>query len=127
MRTLKYKLDRLSLERIYLGFIRPILEYGDIVWDSPLEVLNSLDMVQKTAARIVVGATARSSTQGLVNETAWESLSKRREFHRTMLMFKILNGKSPTYLEDLVPDTVGTRTRYMLRNRGDLDPPCNQT
>jgi hypothetical protein len=126
MRSLKFKLDRLSLERIYLGFIRPILEYGDIVWDSQLEVLNALDMVQKNAARIVVGATAKSSTQGLYNETSWEPLSKRREFHRLMLMYKILNGKAPTYLEDLVPDTIGARTHYMLRNRGDLDPPATR-
>jgi hypothetical protein len=126
MRALKFRLDRPSLERIYLGFIRPILEYGDIVWDSPLDVLNPLDMVQKNAARIVVGATARSSTQGLANETAWEPLSNRREFHRLLLMFKILNGKAPTYLEELVPNTIGTRTQYMLRNRGDLDPPVTR-
>jgi hypothetical protein len=123
MRTLKYKLDRLSLEKIHLGFIRPILEYGDVVWDSPLEILNQLDMVQKNAARIVVGATARSSTEGLIKETAWEPLDKRREFHRLLLMYKILNGKAPSYLEDLVPETVASRTNYGLRNRGNLDPP----
>jgi hypothetical protein len=39
LRSLKHKLDRLSLERIYLGFIRPLLEYGDIVWDSPADTL----------------------------------------------------------------------------------------
>ena len=32
MRKLKFKLDRKSLETIYLTFIRPILEYGDVVW-----------------------------------------------------------------------------------------------
>jgi hypothetical protein len=64
MRSLKYKLDRLSLERIYLGFIRPLLEYGDIIWDSSGELLSSLERVQMNAARIVVGASARSSRQG---------------------------------------------------------------
>ena len=34
MRKLKFKLDRKSLETIYLTFIRPILEYGDIVWNN---------------------------------------------------------------------------------------------
>jgi hypothetical protein len=126
MRSLKHKLDRPSLERIYMGFIRPLLEYGDIVWDSPLETLNALEMVQKNAARIVVGATARSSTEGVYNETSWESLSKRREFHRLTLMYKILKGDAPDYLISLVPNTVGTRTNYPLRNRGNLDPPATR-
>ena len=28
---MKHKLDRKSLEKLYIGFIRPILEYGGIV------------------------------------------------------------------------------------------------
>ena len=34
MRKLKFKLDRKSLEIIYTTFIRPILEYGNTVWDN---------------------------------------------------------------------------------------------
>ena len=34
MRKLKFKLDRKSLEKIYLTFIRPLLEYGDVLWDN---------------------------------------------------------------------------------------------
>ena len=34
LRSLMYKLERKTLETFYLSFIRPILEYGDIVWDN---------------------------------------------------------------------------------------------
>ena len=34
MQKLKFRLDRKSLEVIYAAFIRPILEYGDVVWDN---------------------------------------------------------------------------------------------
>ena len=34
LRLMKHKLDRKSLEQLYIGFIRPILEYGRIVWDN---------------------------------------------------------------------------------------------
>ena len=34
MRKLKFKLDRESLETIYTAFIRPLLEYGDVIWDN---------------------------------------------------------------------------------------------
>jgi hypothetical protein len=30
---LKFMLDRSSFEKLYLSFIRPQLEYGDVVWD----------------------------------------------------------------------------------------------
>ena len=33
MRKFKFLLDRKSLETIYISFIRPILEYGDVVSD----------------------------------------------------------------------------------------------
>ena len=34
MRKLKFILDRQSLEIIYTSFIRPVLEYADVVWDN---------------------------------------------------------------------------------------------
>jgi len=34
LRKLKFELDRKALETIYLSFIRPILEYADIIWDN---------------------------------------------------------------------------------------------
>ena len=34
MRTLKFKVSRTALERIYISFIRPLLEYSDSVWDN---------------------------------------------------------------------------------------------
>ena len=58
MRKLKFKLDRRSLQIIYFTFIRPLLEYADVVWDncSQYEV-NELKKIQNEAARIVTGAT----------------------------------------------------------------------
>jgi hypothetical protein len=123
LRPLKYKLNRLSLEQIYKGFIRPVLEYGDIVWHSPSLMLNALERVQLNAARIVIGATARCSTEGLYTETAWESLSSRREFHRLTLLYKVTNNIAPQYLIDLLPNQVNDRTNYNLRNRNQLDIP----
>jgi hypothetical protein len=96
--------------------IRPILEYGDVVWSVPGQIVDSLEKVQLNAARIVTGATARCPTHGLYNETCWETLADRRDMHRVTLFYKILNGKAPTYLRDLAPVQVHTRTNYNLRN-----------
>ena len=51
---LKHILDRNALIKIYFAFIRPILEYGSIVWDNGSQE-NSvlLENVQVAAGRII--------------------------------------------------------------------------
>ena len=56
LRKLKYTINREFLSRIYLTFIRPILEYGSEVWDNPsLQDAERLEKIQIEAARIVTG------------------------------------------------------------------------
>jgi hypothetical protein len=31
---MKFKVDRKSLEHMYFSYVRPILEYADVVWDN---------------------------------------------------------------------------------------------
>ena len=58
MRKLKFKLDRKSFQIIYFTFIRPILEYADVVWNNCTQYeVNELEKIQNEAARIVTGAT----------------------------------------------------------------------
>ena len=58
LRKLKYQLDRSTLQTIYFSFIRPILEYAYIVWDSCTQYeKNELEKIQVEAAMIVTGAT----------------------------------------------------------------------
>jgi hypothetical protein len=33
LRKFKFILDRKTLEKIYFTFVRPLLEYGDVIWD----------------------------------------------------------------------------------------------
>ena len=58
MGKLKFKLDHKSLETIYQVFIRPLLEYGFVIWDYGTQYeKNELDKIQNEAARITTGAT----------------------------------------------------------------------
>ena len=58
MRKLKFQLDPKSLETIYIVFIRPLLEYGDVIWDNCTQYgKRELDKIQNEAARIATGAT----------------------------------------------------------------------
>ena len=41
LRSLKCILSRASLERMYVSFVRPILEYGDVLWDNCIASLKT--------------------------------------------------------------------------------------
>ena len=58
MDKLKFKLDRKSLETIYIAFIRPLLESGDLIWDNCIHYeKNEVDTIRNEAARIPTGTT----------------------------------------------------------------------
>ena len=65
MKSLKFKINRKSLEMFYNYFIRPILEYGNVLFvGSPQQDLNKLNLIEKESMRIVTGATARCKNRG---------------------------------------------------------------
>jgi hypothetical protein len=126
MRKLKFILDRKSLEIIYTTFIRPVLEYADVIWDNCTKgEKTELDKIQNEAARIVTGASKLISLNNLYRETGWESLETRRNNHKLALFYKMHNGIAPPYLSSLVPQHVGDTSLYPLRNADHVkNIPC---
>ena len=121
LRKLKFILDRKSLQSIYFTFIRPLLEYADIVWNNcTINEEEQIEKIQLEAARIVTGTTKLISLSNLYKEIGWEKLSERRRKHKLITFFKMFHGNAPSYLSDLVPVTVGTSNNYNLRNSRDL-------
>ena len=69
MRRLKIFLDRKSLETICFTFIRPVLEYVDVVWGNCTNYeKKELDTIQREEARIVRGAIKLVSLHALNEE-----------------------------------------------------------
>ena len=128
MRKLKFLLDRRSLEIIYVSFIRPLLEYADVVWDNcTLYEVNALEKIQLEAARIVTGTTKLVSLEMLYKETGWETLEVRRSKHTLCLFYKMSNNISPEYLSSLVPQPIENTTHYGLRDASNIRPPLART
>ena len=117
LRALKFRVSRKSLEKMYFAYIRPLLEYSDVVWDNcSLESKKLLDAVHVEAARIATGATKLCSIERLFMELGWELLQTRRNKHKLTTFYKIMHGLAPTYLSDLIPPIVGQSNNYALRN-----------
>ena len=96
MRKLKFVLDRKSLETIYFSFIRPVLEYADVIWDNCSKYeKEEIDKIQHEAARIGTGATKLVSISDLNTETGWEPLDCRRANHKLILFYKMVHSPKP--------------------------------
>jgi hypothetical protein len=54
-RKLKFILDRKTLQKIYFTFVRPLLEYADVIWDNmSMSLNNKIENVQLEASRILL-------------------------------------------------------------------------
>lgn len=124
----KSKLSRSAKSKYYLSFIRPILEYGNVIFDNCTAAdSNSLELIQRRAALWCTGAFRRSPTTSLLNDLGWDTLANRRSNAKLFLMFKIINGLTPEYLSNLIPPQVQASTTYTLRNRVNFRIPFART
>ena len=58
-------------------------------------------MLQKQSARILLGARRFSHSQPLFYKLRWMPLVTRIEYHRSIMVYKSLNGLSPAYLGNM--------------------------
>ena len=97
--------------------MRPVLDYGSLVWDPPGVVLQEeLESVQKRAARFVTDNYnyETGSMTGILGQLKWESLKKRRKDNRLILLYKGLKGKASIPTDDLIPKTRCCRNQHSM-------------
>ena len=68
-------IKRKSFEKLYIAFIRPLMEYNASVCDNcTLENTKLLDSVYNEAARIITGVTKLCSVDKMLTELRCETL-----------------------------------------------------
>ena len=82
-----------------------------------------LEKFELESVRILTGLTSYASLLSIYKETGWEKLSARREKRKLSLLYDIVSGQSPDYLQDLLPITVGQTNNYNLRNSRNFTIP----
>ena len=118
IKKLRYNLPRKSLITIYKAFLRPLIDFGDIIYNqTPNESFcEKLESVQYKFALAITGAIQGSSREKIYQDLGLASLKSRRWYKRLCCMFKIMNGKAPNYLTNLIPkcdQPVRTRTNHI--------------
>ena len=96
-------MSRSALHRSYLSFIRPLLEYGDVVFDNCSQNdKNTLENIQYNALRLITGCKKGTSRHLLLEETGLCTLQTRRTFHKILkfhsIVFKTCSVNLHTFL-----------------------------
>ena len=101
LRFLSRFVGRKVLDQIYKMFVRPHLDYGDVIYhDQVKDSMAILEAIQYKAGLIVSGSWKGTNRAKLYKELGWESLSDRRHIRRLMLYYKINANLTPRYLKD---------------------------
>ena len=105
IRKMNLLLPRSSLLTIYKSFVRPHLDYGDVIYDQPnnSRLSDKIESVQYNAALAITGAIRGTSGEKLYQELGLESLKDRRWLKRMSYLYKIISTKLPTYFHELIP------------------------
>ena len=83
-------LPRLTLVNIYKAFIRPHLNYGDIIYDNPCNEIfcSKIESVQYNVALAITRAIRGTSREKLYHELGFEYLTDRRYCRRIFFVLQ---------------------------------------
>ena len=117
---LAHVLPRESLITIYKSFVRPHIDYGDIIYDQPnnSSFFAMIEKVQYNAALAITSAIKGTSQLKLYKELVFESLKFGRWFRHLCFFYKLKTTFIPKYLYDLIPDGISA---YNTRNQDKIE------
>ena len=127
LKYLSKYLPRHTLNELYKLYVRPHLDYGDVIYHIPAKVcefsqniivpnlMEKLESIQYSAALAVTGTWRGTSREKLYTDLGWESLSSRRWSRRLTLFYKFVNNLSPKYTTDPIPPL--HQSQYRLRDQ----------
>ena len=84
IKKLNCELSRKTLINVYKSFVRPHLDYGDVIYDQPNNdsFIRKVESIQYNAALAITGAIKGTSRERLYQELSLESLKNRRWYRR---------------------------------------------
>ena len=92
----KYSMSRYALFRCYLSFVRPLLEYADIIFDNCFKQEKLIENLHYAALRLVTGAKKGTSRELLLKDCGLCTMQNRITFHKlSKFSLEILLRGSP--------------------------------
>ena len=73
----------------YQSYIMPLNDYGSMTWGSTSTAnLDRLLKLQKRAARIILKADLRTSSEGMFADLGWQNIESRIKYNKAVLTYK---------------------------------------
>ena len=127
LRRLKPFLDVNILNVLYKSLIQPHFDYCSTIWFGRFnEDVQKLNVMQKRCARIILSVNSLTSSNVMFPILGWKSLQERCNYFKALMIYKCLNGLSPTYLSEkfnYVANKHNVNTRQAATGLLAL-PPC---
>ena len=121
--------SREVLDQTYKLYVRPHLDYGDIVYHThdPEMHLGFTEQLEQVhySYRCVEGAWKGTNRQRLLDELGWETLYDRRRYRRLCHFFSLSKSKTPDYLFQEIPEQ--RVTEYDLRSIRNFQQDISKT
>ena len=125
LKFLSKYLSRETLNALYKLYIRPHLDYGDVIYhiqnkEDSLHchrnvLMEKVESVQYFAALAITGAWRGTSREKIYSELGWESMYSRRWSRRLFMLYKIVNNLMPDYISEPIPNL--NQSNYNLRKQ----------
>ena len=119
LRKLSNLLTRQALVTIYKAFVRPHLDYGDVLYDQAFN--NSLhakmESIQYNTCLAITSAIRGTTREKIYQELGLESLELLRWYRKLCLFCNVFKNEHPKYLFNLIPVR---STPYATRTVGNI-------
>ena len=130
IKLLSNYVSRNVLDQIYKLYIRPRLDYRDVIYhrhdpQMSLGITKRLEQTQYSAVLAITGAWRGTSRPRLYEALGWTSLHDIRWFRRPCHFFKLRKSQHPAYLYEVMPD--GREVPYSLRHVNEYEPIIHKT
>jgi hypothetical protein len=98
--------------------VQPYFNYCSPLWDNcGIGLKDKLQKFQNRAARLITGSTHYTRAVDVLNALGWETLDQKRNYTKSIFMYKIINGHAaPNLKQSFLLHREGD-TLHHLRNR----------
>ena len=113
----------------YQGYILPLIGYGSSTWGATSRNnIERLSKLQKRAVRLILNADYDTASSDMFIELRWASITKRHNYNKAVLTYKVLNNLTPSYISDLLAP-ISQTLNHTLRSstNGSLAVPRSKT
>ena len=121
LRFSKQYLPIVTVQKMYRSLVEPYLRYSCPVWGvSGINVINKLQKLQNTAARIVTNSAYDASALPIIRKLGWLTINELMESETLKRAYTSVNDQAPAYFAAMFVKLSDSGKRELRNTRTDL-------